>query len=461
MADLISLLNKHQFAIRRKLGEGGFRKVYEVLKFKGEAQKVFVGKIYSPAPPSSVFHKISCSKGNLEQREIDLLHNIDHPNIILIHQLLQEGEINVIVEEHFNATSLEDKVRIQGPIRNQEFLQNISSQIMDALRYLHVDAGVLHRDLKPSNFLLGRTADVVKVADFQTAILLSDVENKMLPTRGGTKYTHPDFINHLLTGSPSSASIATEFYALGATLFYLLTGNPPFAYNLNIVDEGIPLQIGEETIYIALEDGKEQLDCITYEEHEARLHQELEKVPMGFRELFLNCLSLERDRYSSLSAQDAHDVFRKDLDYALEQSFLPTEIIDSSPFQPGLATPETNAAIEKIVGAVISYGKREKETYSNHHGWGSDRILTNNSKEIYSLTSGERRYKFIDEADYHSFGTWSPGWSERYNRYLEIAEKGKIICQANRVLEGVNGRFYWTTQEETRQPIQAHGWFVK
>ncbi|MEK6899815.1 MAG: protein kinase, partial [Nanoarchaeota archaeon] len=244
--DLRSFLKSHNYILGRKLGEGGFREAYEVLKSKGTLQKLFVAKVYFQKKKNSVLHRISQSK-HLDQREIRILNGINHPNIIQLYDLLEENGHSITIEEHFDAISLEDKVRIQGPIMNQEYLKKIFSQAQEALRYLHINGEMLHRDLKPSNILIGRTTDLVKVADFETAALLSEVEKKMLPTRGGTKYSHPNLINHLLAGYPNSAAdIATEFYALGVTLFYALTGKQPFEYELNIVDEGTPLQIGDE-----------------------------------------------------------------------------------------------------------------------------------------------------------------------------------------------------------------------
>lgn len=442
--ELIALLNKNNYALRRKIGEGYFRVAYEVVRHKGELKRRFVAKWEKPKDNNSAQHKINQSKKDLSVRELEALNSIHHPNIVQIYDLLQDEKRKVIIEEHFDAISLEDKVQLQGAIRNPAFFKHIFSQAIDALRYLHVGGGMLHRDLKPSNILIGRQNDLVKVADFQLAGLASDMETKLLPTRGATGYTHPDLINALLTGYPNCASISSEFYALGATIFYALAGKPLFDYKINLTDEGMPLAIDDEKFYIALEERGRKSVFIAPEEHELQLQHRVEQVPVNFRELLTNCLSLERRRYSSLNAEEAHTQFREDFEYAtgVLQSVVPLHKILSPEIaaaQNGNATPELDAAIETAVDAAMKYGKREKENRFQHHGSGSDQILSSTTNEIYSLNTGKFTLKLKDEADYYSFGTWSPGWREDYHRTLEIHFEGERILEAHKSLGGEAG----------------------
>ncbi len=450
--ELIALLNQNNYALRRKIGEGYFRVAYEVVRHKGELKRRFVAKWERPNGGDSVQHKINKTKDRLSEREIELLNIINHPNIVQIYDLLQDEKRKIIIEEHFDAISLEEKVRMQGPILNQDFLKIVFSQVTDALRYLHTGGDILHRDLKPSNILIGRQTDLVKVADFQTASLVNDIELKLMPTRGATGYTHPDLVNTLLQGLPNGATIATEFYALGATLFYALIGKPPFRYKVNIVDDGTPLEIRDEKIYIALEEDELRLVSISPEEHDAKLEREIEPAPVRFKELLLNCLSLERKSYANLSSEEAHAKFKEDFDYAVGRSLelvMPLDKVlrrDLEGINKGKAAPEIDAVIEMAAGMVMKYGKRKKENHFQHQGFGGDRILSSTSKEIYSLNAGKLMLKLTDEADYYSFGTWSPGWREDYRRTLVIAHNDEQILEAHTLLGGEVGSLHEEVQ---------------
>jgi serine/threonine protein kinase len=116
-------------------------------------------------------------------------------------------------------------------------------QLCDALSYAHERANLVHRDVKPSNLLLD-AADAVKVSDFGIAQTLSDsftrlTGTSMTPT-GSTGSGTPLYM------SPQQARgerprATDDLYALGATLFELLTGRPPFfAGDLNWQRQHVP-----------------------------------------------------------------------------------------------------------------------------------------------------------------------------------------------------------------------------
>ena len=174
--DLRDFLKSHHYILGRKLGEGYFREVYEVMYIKGPLRKKLVAKVNHEKEKDSVQHRINCSKGDLNVRELETLNALPHPNIIQIHDLLEDEKRFVVIEEHFDAVSLEDKVRVQGPILTNNFFRAIFSQVSDALRYLHVDRKMLHRDIKPSNILVGRQLDLAKIIDFQNAALYQEMK---------------------------------------------------------------------------------------------------------------------------------------------------------------------------------------------------------------------------------------------------------------------------------------------
>src|SRR3989344_2923429 len=249
-SELIDVLRRSGYILGRKIGQGYFRSAYEIQRINGSGER-FVAKKYEPTDSNSVRHRINISKG-LEGRETAILRDLSHSNIIKIYDVLRERELEVTIEEKFNALSLEDKVRIQGPIRNNEFLRTIFTQVIGSLQYLHLEKGILHRDIKPSNILIGRQADVVKLIDFQTAKRIDEIQEAILPTHGATAYTPPEMINAILSGRKSRTSISSELYALGAVLYYVTAGHHLFEYMLAEDGEGLPIELGHQPVSVVL-----------------------------------------------------------------------------------------------------------------------------------------------------------------------------------------------------------------
>lgn len=451
--DLRDFLKSHRYILGRKLGEGYFREVYEVVHSKGPLRKKLVAKVNHGKEKDSVQHQINLAKGDLHLRELETLNTLQHPNVIQIHDFLEDEKRFVVIEEHFDAVSLEDKVRVQGPLLNNSFFHNIFSQVTDALRYLHVDRKMLHRDLKPSNILVGRQLDLVKIIDFQNAAFYEEIEPKLLPTRGGTEYTHPDLLNSLLAGGSNRASIVSEFYALGATMFYALTGMSPFNYHLVNADNGAPLKIGDETRHVALLLGKEKLPRITAEIHEALLEEKIKPLPSQYRSLIHNCLSLQNKAYTSLNAKEAHTKFRENFQEAITSESAFPKSLEAMIQREVQLLPETKqpcfldnadviSTIERIVNVIKQYGVRERKSDVSSSGIGSDAQYKAISEEMYVLADDTVRMELRDEVFHASDGTWSPSWSETYNRYLTVQMDGKAVLKAERRLEMESGNIH-------------------
>src|SRR3989338_11433999 len=96
---LRGILGKYNFVLGKKIGEGYFREVYEVIRKKGTLKKKFVAKIEQPKDCDSVQHKINISKKGLSQREIEILSTLNHPNIVQIYDVLEEEGMQVTIEE--------------------------------------------------------------------------------------------------------------------------------------------------------------------------------------------------------------------------------------------------------------------------------------------------------------------------------------------------------------------------
>ena len=159
-------------------------------------------------------------------RETKRCLELTHPNIVRVHDLVQDGLLAAIAMEYVDGESLaKRKASVPAGCLSVEELSPLVAQLCTALDYAHRTAKVVHRDLKPANILVTRDG-VAKITDFGIARSLTDTHTRLTGRVGNTSgtlaYMSPQ---QLLGWDPSPAD---DIYALGATLYELLTGKPPF-----------------------------------------------------------------------------------------------------------------------------------------------------------------------------------------------------------------------------------------
>jgi len=154
-------------------------------------------------------------------REARAVASLEHPNIVQVYEVNEAGGIYYIAMELVESGSLRDLVEGQGPIDYLRVCQ-LGGEAAEALGHAHA-SGIVHRDVKPANLLLTRTGRV-KVADFGLARVEdpSDLTNFLAESVGTPQFVAPE----ILQGQPATGK--SDMYSLGATLWYLLTGKPPF-----------------------------------------------------------------------------------------------------------------------------------------------------------------------------------------------------------------------------------------
>jgi serine/threonine protein kinase/tetratricopeptide (TPR) repeat protein/ketosteroid isomerase-like protein len=159
------------------------------------------------------------------KRETKRSLELTHPNIVRIHDFVQDARSACISMEYVNGETLSN-LRASKPSHVFEVpdLEPLVAQWCEAMHYAHIHARVVHCDLKPANLMLN-SKGILKITDFGIARSLSDSASRLTTTRGksGTLvYMSPQQLN----GDPPS--LLDDIYSMGATLYELLTSKPPF-----------------------------------------------------------------------------------------------------------------------------------------------------------------------------------------------------------------------------------------
>ncbi|OGE50295.1 hypothetical protein PENARI_c017G00460 [Penicillium arizonense] len=190
------------------LGKGAFGSVYRALNWN-TGETVAVKQIKLTDLPKSELRVIML--------EIDLLKNLDHPNIVKYHGFVKSAETLNIILEYCENGSLHSIAKNFG--RFPENLVGLyMSQVLHGLLYLH-EQGVIHRDIKGANILTTKEG-LVKLADFGVASRTTGLSESSVV---GTPYWMAPEVIEL-----SGATTASDIWSLGCTVIELLEGKPPY-----------------------------------------------------------------------------------------------------------------------------------------------------------------------------------------------------------------------------------------
>jgi serine/threonine protein kinase len=204
------LLNDYQLG--DSLGKGAFGQVYRALNW-ATGETVAVKEIQLSNIP----------KGELGQimSEIDLLKNLNHPNIVKYKGFVKTREYLYIILEFCENGSLHNICKRFGKFP-ESLVAVYIRQVLEGLVYLH-DQGVIHRDIKGANILTNKDG-CVKLADFGVASSTTTGAVSDDAVVGSPYWMAPEVIEQ------SGATTASDIWSVGCVVIELLEGKPPYHF---------------------------------------------------------------------------------------------------------------------------------------------------------------------------------------------------------------------------------------
>ena len=200
------------------LGSGGMSSVYlaeHVLMQRRVAVKVLPQNRVSDASYLARFH--------FEARAAAVL---DHPNIVRVFDLDNDGRIHYLVMEYIEGYDLDELVSEHGPLDYHTAVEFIK-QAGAGLEHAH-QAGLVHRDIKPANLLVDMRG-TLKILDMGLAKFTSGA--RAVQDFGHDEHVlgTADYLAPEQAVNSQTVDHRGDIYGLGCTLYFLLTGHPPFA----------------------------------------------------------------------------------------------------------------------------------------------------------------------------------------------------------------------------------------
>jgi serine/threonine protein kinase len=150
---------------------------------------------------------------------------LSHPNVVTVYNAGKAGGRHFLAMEYVEGTDLEKLVKQSGPLPVPLACAYICQATL-GLQHAH-ERGLVHRDVKPSNLLL-TTTNQVKVVDLGMALLPRRPRGEAVPAAKRLVMGTPDYVAPEQTLDPWGVDVRADIYSLGCSLYFLLTGRPPF-----------------------------------------------------------------------------------------------------------------------------------------------------------------------------------------------------------------------------------------
>lgn len=209
----------NRYRLKRVLGRGGMGVVWlaDDLKLERPVALKFLPSLIGLDPAAVKELKTETRRG-LE---------LSHPNIVRIYDFVDDEDEAAISMEFVDGKTLSElRATTEHGVFTTEQVARWLPGVCEALDYAHFQRKVVHRDLKPSNIMAINHDDTAKIADFGIARSISDTMQRLSFSQLGVSGTLPYMSPQQAMGERPAPT--DDVYSLGATIYELLAGKPPF-----------------------------------------------------------------------------------------------------------------------------------------------------------------------------------------------------------------------------------------
>lgn len=216
---------RSRYKIRRVIGQGGMGSIYLADDLRLEGRQCALKEVESDRNLPTDMQRQAREQF---QREATVLARLDHPNLPKVSDFFSVGGRDYLVMDFVPGKDLRTlmvEARQGGVFLQEGEVLAWASQLADALHYLHGQTPpIVHRDIKPSNLKL-TPSGLLKLVDFGLVKILASDELTItvLQGRGTALYTPLEQYG----GDAGHTDVRSDVYSFGATLYHLLTNQPP------------------------------------------------------------------------------------------------------------------------------------------------------------------------------------------------------------------------------------------
>jgi serine/threonine protein kinase len=207
-----------KYKVLEKLGSGGMGQVF-LCEHKLMRRRVAVKVL----PTQKATDPSSLDRFYREARAVAAL---DHPNIVRAYDIDQDENLHFLVMEYVDGSSFQEMVRKTGPMNPTRACHYIYWAAV-GLQHAHSQM-LIHRDIKPGNILVDRIG-IVKILDLGLARFFNDDNDDLTKKYEESVLGTADYLAPEQAVDSHAVDGRADIYSLGATFYFLLTGQPPFA----------------------------------------------------------------------------------------------------------------------------------------------------------------------------------------------------------------------------------------
>lgn len=225
---------KERYIVQRIIGRGGMGSIFLAEDNRLEGRLCAIKQVQ---PETALPEDLRVQGRDQFYREASVLARLDHPNLPKVSDFFSESVYDYLVMDFIPGDDLKtllNRARRDGEFLPQEEVLEWTRQLLNAVDYLHSqDPPVIHRDIKPSNLKVTPNG-VLKLVDFGLVkqLVPDEITVTVIQGRGTALYTPLEQYG----GDTGHTDARTDVYALGATLYHLLTNQPPVEAKQRFLD---------------------------------------------------------------------------------------------------------------------------------------------------------------------------------------------------------------------------------